>query len=132
MSKKTISSPLEYFERYRWYLQALNSKNAEYSKVMSDINSGKASRDIADSDWQRKLRREIRGLKRSMNSIEFTVSSIPESAELLPCKLFLHLHYIVGLNLTETAEKLSVSESTVRRIRDRTERYFESVPLELP
>ena len=123
-------SPLRYFERYRWYLQALNSKNAEFAKIKADISSGLISRDTYDENWQRKLRREIRILKRAINSIEFTINSIPETLDMLPCKLFLHLHYVVGLNMTETAEKLNVSESTVRRLRSRAEDYFKDIPLD--
>ena len=128
---KTVAShsSLRYFERYRWYLQALNSKNAEVAKIKADISSGLISRDTFDENWQRKLRREIRNLKRAMNNIEFTISSMPETPKLLPCKLFLHLHYIVGMSMTETAEKLNVSESTVRRLRSRAEDYFDDVPL---
>ena len=126
------ASPLCYFERYRWYLQALSTKKAEYAKISADINSGIVSRDAMDGDWQRKLRREIRSLKRAMSGIEFAISSVPETADLLPCKLFLHLYYVVGLSLTETAARMNVSESTVRRIRDRAARYFEDVPLDLP
>jgi len=130
MGKPKHSKSLFYFEKYRWYLQALNTKIAEYKKINSDIASGLMSRDTVDDNWQRKLKREIRQLKKRLNYIEFTVNSLPETAELLPCKLFLQLHFILGLNLTETAEKMNVSISTVRRIRDRAERHFEDVPFE--
>ena len=53
---------------------------------------------------------------------------MPETARLLPCKLYLRLHFISGLSVTETAEKLNVSETTLRRIRNRAARYFDEHP----
>ncbi len=117
---------LDYFKKYGWYLKALNTKLAEYSKISSDISRGLLSRDTVDPEWQRSNRREIRELKSKMQEIVYTINSMPDRLELIPCKLFLQLHYVLGLNLTETAEKLNVSQSTVRRIRDRAGRYFEN------
>lgn len=132
MNTEKSREKLIYFEKYKWYALALNGKRAEYKKALSDTAAGIVGRDSYSESWQRRIRREIRELKRAMNAIEFTIASIPDTPELIPCKLYLNLHYVVGLNITETAEKLNVSESTVRRIRDRTERYFEDIPLTQP
>ena len=121
---------LDYFKKYSWYLRALNTKIAENSKINSDISRGLLSRDTVDPEWQRSNKREIRRLKAKMQEIVYTINSIPDRFDLIPCKLFLRLHYVLGLNLTETAEKLNVSQSTVRRIRDRASRYFENYPFD--
>lgn len=119
---------LLYFSRYNWYLRALNTKTAERRKILADINSGLISRDTLDEDWNRQLEAELDALKKRLNSIEFTVNAIPETPELLPCKLFLRLHFICGMSMTETAEKLNVSQTTLRRIRDRAAKHFEDFP----
>ncbi len=119
---------LLFFSRYDWYMRALNSKSAERRKILADINSGLISRDTLDEDWSASLESEIAELKTKLHDIEFTVDSIPETPELLPCKLFLRLHFICGMSMTDTAEKLNVSLTTLRRIRDRAARHFDNFP----
>ncbi len=119
---------LLFFSRYDWYLRALNTKSAERRKILSDINSGLISRDTLDEDWSRQLESEIEALKERLHSIEFAIDAIPETPELLPCKLFLRLHFVCGMSMTETAEKLNVSQTTLRRIRDRAAKHFEDYP----
>lgn len=118
----------QYFSKYRLYLLALNSKRTEKQRILADIKSGYAARDLIDDEWQDALSLEIGELKRRLENIEFTVDKIPDTPQLIPCKLFLRLHFIVGLNLTETAEKLNISLSTLRRIRERCELYFKEFP----
>lgn len=124
----TYPSSLLFFSRYDWYLRALNTKNAERHKILADINSGLISRDTLDEDWSKTLSSEIETLKKHLHDIEFTIDSIPETPLLLPCKLFMRLHFICGMTMTETAEKLNVSQTTLRRIRDRAARHFEDFP----
>ncbi len=109
-------------------MRALNSKSAERRKILADINSGLISRDTLDEDWSASLESEISELKKKLHDIEFTVDSIPETPVLLPCKLFLRLHFICGMSMTDTAEKLNVSLTTLRRIRDRAARHFDNFP----
>ena len=123
------SDSLSYFAKYRWYLRSLHSKKAERAKILADINEGNISRDILSPDWNERLLGEIRRLKRKLADIEFAVESIPETPELIPCKLFLRLHFISGMTLTQTADKMDVSLSTLRRIRDRASKYFDTYPL---
>ncbi len=121
---------LQYFSRYNWYLRSLNAKKAERRKILADISSGLISRDTLDEDWEAQLEREADEISEKLRAIERTIDEIPETPSLLPCKLFLRLHFVSRLNMTETAEKLNVSESTLRRIRDRAIRYFEENPPE--
>ena len=107
----------------------MHSKKAERAKILADINEGNISRDILSPDWNERLLGEIRRLKRKLADIEFAVESIPETPELIPCKLFLRLHFISGMTLTQTADKMDVSLSTLRRIRDRASKYFDTYPL---
>ncbi|MBQ8250093.1 MAG: sigma-70 family RNA polymerase sigma factor [Clostridia bacterium] len=123
-----IPNSLLYFSRYNWYLRALNTKQAERRKILADINSGLISRDTLDSDWQKSLEVEIGELKKHMHDIESTIESIPETPNLLPCKLFMRLYFVLGMSMTETAEKMNVSLSTLRRIRDRAARHFDDFP----
>ena len=118
-------SPLFFFERYKWYLKALNSKKAEKSKIIRDIRNGLISRDILDDGWEERADKDIRRYKRRLRDIEATIESVPETAQLMPCKIFLRLHFVMGMSLTEVSEKMNVSLSTVRRIKSRTEDYFE-------
>lgn len=128
MRTYNVPSSLLYFSRYAWYLRALNTKKAERRKILADIDSGLISRDTLDSDWQKSLEREIAELKARMHDIEFTVDSIPETPQLFPCKLFLRLYFILGMSMTETAEKMNVSISTLRRIRNTAARHFADFP----
>ena len=124
-----IPESLTFFSRYQWYLRALNTKKAEKRKILADINSGLISRDTLDEDWQELLESEIQKIRKNLHDIEFTLDLMPETPKLLPCKLFLRLHFIVGMSMTETAEKLNVSASTLRRIRDRAARHFDEFPV---
>ncbi len=123
-----IPNSLLYFSRYNWYLRALNTKKAERRKILADINSGLISRDTLDSDWQKALECEIIELKKRLHNIESTIAAIPETPNLLPCKLFMRLYFVLGMSMTDTAEKMNVSLSTLRRIRDRAARHFDDFP----
>ena len=128
MRRYKPTDPLSYFAKYRWYLRALNAKKAEKAKILADINSGEISRDTLDRYWSEQIKCEINELRRKLSEIELTVDSIPETTELLPCKLFLRLYFILGMSMTDTAEKMNISISTARRIRERASEYFESYP----
>ncbi len=121
--------PLVYFARYRWYLKALNAKKAEYKKILADINSGEISRDTLDPFWKENIKNEVKYLRRKLKDIEFTVASLPDTPELMPCKLFLRLYYISGMSMTMTAEKMNVSISTARRIKERAAKHFDTTPM---
>jgi len=69
-------------------------------------------------------------LKQRCHEIEAEIEKIPDTDQLLPCKLFLRLHFVFGLTMTETAEKMNVSETTLRRIRDRLIRYYDEYPMQ--
>ena len=122
------ANSLAYFSAYNWYLRSLNAKNAERRKIRADIREGLISRDMLDPDWEETMDAESAALRAQLDAIEATVESMPETARLLPCKLYLRLHFISGLSVTETAEKLNVSETTLRRIRNRAARYFDEHP----
>ncbi len=128
MSLYNIPNSLLYFSRYNWYLRSLNTKEAERRKVLADIRSGLISRDTIDEGWQDSLNNEIDELKKRLYDIEFTVKSMPETPELLPCKLFLRLHFIMGMTMTDTAETMNISLSTLRRIKDKAAMHFENFP----
>lgn len=119
---------MQNLSNYRWQLRNLNSKEAELRKIRIDINNGVAARDVVDEDWETALRREISELRDSLQSTESIVANIPETPALLPCKIFLRMHYIIGCSLTETAAEIGVSLSTLRRIRERCYEYFADLP----
>lgn len=129
MRKYKHSDPLSYFAKYKWYLKALNAKKSEYSKILADIHSGELNRDTLDPFWKERIRAEVKYLRKKLQNIETAVNSLPDTPEMIACKLFLRLHYIIGMNLTLCAEKMNVSYSTVRRIKERAARYFENFPL---
>ncbi len=122
------ADPLAYFERYKWYLRSLNAKDVERRRILNQIHEGLISRDTLDPNWQASLTAETEALKAKLSEIESTIDEMPDTPKLMPCKLFLRLRYIFGLSITETAEKLNVSETTLRRIRDTAIRYFEENP----
>lgn len=128
MRRYKPTDPLSYFAKYRWYLRALNAKKAERAKILADINSGEISRDTLDKHWGEQIKDEMKNLRRKLSQIEQAVESIPETPELLPCKLFLRLYFILGMSMTDTAEKMNISISTARRIRERASEYFETFP----
>ncbi len=129
MKYERYTEPLLYFAKYGWYLRALNSKKAERRKINADINSGLISRDTLDEDWSVRIDREIEDIRKNLHRIEATIEAMPETPSLLPCKLYLRLHFVVGMSMTETAEKLNVSATTLRRIRDRAADYFGKFPV---
>ena len=130
MYLKTEALSLRYFAKYRWYLKALGAKRSEKQKIIADINSGLISRDTLDENWQRSLNRDIATIKRRLKKIEETVDSLPDTSEFFPCKLLLRLHFIMGMTMTDTAAAMNVSVSTLRRIYDRTVKYFDRYPPE--
>lgn len=129
MKYERYPEPLLYFAKYGWYLRALNSKKAERRKINADINSGLISRDTLDEDWNERINLEIENIRENLHRIESTIEGMPETPSLLPCKLYLRLHFVVGMSMTETAEKLNVSATTLRRIRDRAADYFGKFPI---
>lgn len=128
MSERS-GDPLSFFANYRWYLRALNSKRAEKEKMQADAVNGLINRDILDPDWRLRYDCDIKHYKRRLREIEGVIDSIPETDRLLPCKIFLRLHFVMGMSLTEVSEKMNVSLSTVRRIRSRTEDYFDGISM---
>lgn len=124
MSK--LSGYKQLFESYRWRLCELKTLEAELDKVRKDIDEGIASRYSLDPDCEKKLTDEYEERKAVLKQIDGIIDSIPETKSLLPCKLYLRLHYISGYTLTETANELGVSLSTLSRIRRRCAEYFES------
>ena len=130
MKMYKIPASLRYFGKFHWYLRDINAKYSEERKIIADIRSGLISRDMLEEGWQEKLTQEIELLRDRLRRIERTIEEIPESREMMPCKIFLRLHFVTGLSLTETAENMNVSETTLRRIRERTAKYFEKFPPE--
>ena len=115
----------QFFESYRWRLCELKSLEAQISKVRADNNNGVASLSSLDPASERRLAQEYESQKTILKQIDGLVDGIPETKQLLPCKLFLRLHYISGYTLTETAGEMGVSLSTLDRIRRRCTEYFE-------
>ena len=114
------------FESYRWRLCELKSLEAQISKVRADNNNGVASLCSLDPESEKQLSQEYESQRAVLKRIDGIVDGIPETKQLLPCKLFLRLHYISGYTLTETAAEMGVSLSTLDRIRRRCVEYFES------
>ena len=119
---------MQQFKNYKWLLRSLNTKNTEYRKISSQIAQGIASQDTLKQDWEAEINRETTELREKLNNIENIILSIPDTADLIPCKLFLRLYYIIGCSLTETAAEMNVSLSTLRRIRNRCADYFNNYP----
>lgn len=120
---------LAYFAKYQWILRMIEAKEAEKRQIRAKINAGFVTRDSLDENWESKLDASIEEEKKKLKEIEFVIASLPETNELLPCKLFLRLYYVAGCTLTETAQNMNVSETTLRRIRKRTSDYFEKYPV---
>lgn len=114
------------FESYRWRLCELKSLEAQINKVRADNDNGVASLYTLDPESENRLEQEYEAQKTILKQIDGLVDSIPETKRLLPCKLYLRLHYISGYTLTETANEMGVSLSTLDRIRHRCSEYFES------
>ena len=117
-----------FFERYTWYLRLLKAKESERRKIASDINSGLINRDAVDPDWEKSISAEIGRLRAKLRRVEEVIDMIPETPSLMPCKIYLRLHYIIGCTITETAMEMNVGLTTLRRIRNRCEEYFASLP----
>lgn len=119
---------IQQFNNYQWLLRTLNTKNSEYRIISSHIAQGLASQDTLKPDWEDEINREISQLRDKLKQIEDIIISIPDTADLIPCKLFLRLYYIIGCSLTETASEMNISLSTLRRIRKRCANYFDDFP----
>ena len=113
------------FESYRWRLRKIDALEAELRKVRHDIGEGVASRFSVDKDCEKHLNEEIAAQKQQLKCIDGIIDAIPDTKQLLPCKLYLHLHYISGYTLTNTAIEMGVSLSTIDRIRKRCAEYFQ-------
>ena len=114
------------FESYRWRVCELKSLEAQINKVRVDNDNGVASLCSLDPESEMRLTQEYESQKAILKQIDGLVDGIPETKQLLPCKLFLRLHYVSGYTLTETAGEMGVSLSTLDRIRHRCIQYFES------
>ena len=119
---------MQYFENYKWLLREIGSKEAEIRKISGQINSGIISRDSLDSEWKKSLTTEIDNLRSQLQAIEELIDSIPSTNSMLPCKIFLRLHYVLGFSMTETANEMNVSLSTLRRIKRRSFEYYAQFP----
>ncbi len=115
----------ELFENYRWRLRELQSLEAELKKVRIDINDGLPSRYTVDPECEARLKSEYSSKKSELIQIDKLIESIPETKRMLPCKLYLRLHYLSGYSLTDTAGEMGISLSTLRRIRKRCDDYFD-------
>ena len=114
------------FESYRWRLCELKSLEAQINKVRADNDNGVASLYTLDPESENRLEQEYEAQKTILKQIDGLVDGIPETKRLLPCKLYLRLHYISGCTLTDTANEMGISLSTLDRIRHRCSEYFES------
>ena len=121
---KDIKHYIQLLENYRWRLCKISALEAELRKIRSDIDEGISTRDSLDPDWENNLNSELKKIKSELQVVDDLVESIPQTRNLLPCKLYLRLHYIAGYSLTETAVEMNISRSTLRRIRQRCEAYF--------
>lgn len=119
---------MHYFEKYTWLLREMNSKEAEIRKIGSQINSGITARDSVDLEWKKSLTTEISDLRSQLQAIEALIDSIPSTNSMIPCKIFLRLHYVLGCSMTETAVEMDVSLSTLRRIKRRSFEYYAQFP----
>ena len=95
---------------YQLLLRALANCETQYKMISRQIDEGSAAEDVVDPDWKNKISAEAK--------------NIPDSPELLQCKLFLRNHYILGMSLTNTAADMDVSISTIRRVKDRSFHYL--------
>ncbi|MBQ8509919.1 MAG: hypothetical protein IJ493_08450 [Clostridia bacterium] len=123
------NTQLDFFANYRWYLRELAEREDARNRILSDIHSGLTSRDSYDTDWEAQIDSDIAALRKKIAGIESVIDAIPETPKLLQCKLFLRYHFILGFSLTETASRMNISLSTLRRVRIRCEEYLEKRPL---
>ena len=119
---------LRSFTNYRWLLSAIQVKDAERRRTHEQIRDGLLSRDLLDADWNTVITQEIDRLKERLRAIERAIDAMPETPELLPCKLFMRLYYLFGLSLSDTAMRMCISYSTARRLQKRCAAYFENHP----
>ncbi len=119
---------LAVFGNYRWLLSAIKVKDAERTRTKEQIRDGLISREALDDDWNLNLNRDIDRLKERLHAIEAAIEAMPETPELLPCKLFMRLYYLYGLSLSDAAMRMCVSYSTARRLQKRCAAYFENHP----
>lgn len=109
---------------YQWLLRALANCETQYKTISRQIDEGIAAEDVAEPEWRAKIADKAKNIRAKLRLAQQIVADIPDSPELLPCKLFLKNHYILGLSLTHTAAEMGVSVSTVHRIKDRCFHYF--------
>ncbi len=121
---------MQYFLQYRWLLRSLSAVSSEKRKVLADIHGGFTSRDILDEDWQEQFEQKEAAIRTRLRGIESAIETMPETERLLPCKIFMRLHYLAGYTLTDVAIQMDVSESTIRRLHRRAAEYFEQFPPE--
>lgn len=111
-------------ENYSWYLREIQAIEAEIAATRRQIDEGLISRDTYDPNWETQLFDELARAREKVKMTESIIDSIPETAKMLPCKLYLRLHMLAGYNLTDTAMQMGVSLSTLTRIRRRCADYF--------
>lgn len=114
----------QYIENYSWQLREIQALEAELKATRRQIDEGMVSRDTYDPNWEQKILDELELVQKNVKHSEDIVNSIPETVEMLPCKLYLRLHMLAGYNLTDTAVQMGVSLSTLTRIRQRCAEYF--------
>ena len=114
------------FENYRWKLFEIMAIEAELAAIRRQIDEGIASRDQYDPQWENELTAELETAKAQIKLVEDLIASIPDSPKMMPCKLFLRLHYLAGYNMTDTAVMMNVSLSTLRRIKERSIEFLSS------
>ncbi len=118
---------IELLKSYQWRLRELQTKKSEQTITQSKIDDYIASSELINENWDEKLSDDIAKLHHALVTIEHIVTSIPETSELLPCKIYLRMRYILGCTLTEIALEMGISISTLRRIRIKSERYLDSL-----
>ena len=109
---------------YQWLLRALANCESQYKIISRHIDEGSAAEDVVDPDWKNKISAEAKNIRDKLRLAQQIVADIPDSPELLQCKLFLRNHYILGMSLTNTAADMDVSNSTIRRVKDRSFHYL--------
>lgn len=115
---------MQLFENYRWRLRELKTCESEFYINSRHIDEGIVAQDTSDPDWERHLSDETQKIREQLKKTEQLIAEIPDTPKLIRCKMFLKLHYIHGLTMTETACEMEVSTSTLRRIRRYCFHYF--------
>lgn len=109
---------------YQWLLRALANCETQYKTISRQIDEGIASEDVVEPEWRSKISTDAIIIRDKLRLAQQIVADIPNSPKLLPCKLFLMNHYILGMSLTRTAAEMGISVSTAHRIKDRCFHYF--------